>query len=557
MAFRCIREKITPNGSTERLVTEFAQAEVVFGRGGESHVLLASSRVGTAHAKFVWESGALFVRDLGSATGTRVNGKRVSRCQLNDGDVLELGDTEVKVRIESGVAELTYLERDSQEAHNGERTARQVAALMVESHLPRMSILSLVAVVLVFAAYFAYPMGSENKHSWSPGVISHSHQLIEGDCRKCHAVPFQQVQDKECGSCHMMSEHAEGMASFLKSNPHKDMRCAQCHMEHNGPHGTIISDERQCVSCHAGMSQLEKSPTIENVSSFDTHPQFKVPVWDEGGAVTRVSLDDTKRAVDSSQIKLNHKVHLEEGLRGKDGPVTLGCNDCHKLSSDSRTIEPIKFEKHCQDCHSLGFDERLPNAQVPHGDSEAVYPALFAAYTKVILLKDNEAWPNPARDMERLMPGQDVPAPMELAGDSVDDVVKSARDAERELFTKTACFLCHSYQEKPAIQQTTVNTHYEVINPHIPSVWFSKARFSHGSHEEFTCESCHPKTRESSKTADLLLPGTKLCQECHSSVRKEGFVSSPCLECHSYHDALGFPAEKKQDIAAYLKELTR
>lgn len=557
MAFRCIREKITPNGSTERMVAEFAQAEVVFGRGGESHVLLASARAATAHAKFFWESGALFIKDLGSATGTRVNGKRVSRCQLNDGDVVELADTGIKVALSSGIAELTYVERDSQGPDDAERAAKKIEALKVESHLPRMAILSAVFSALVFLAYFAYPMGTTSKHTWSAGVISHSHQLIEGDCLKCHAVPFKQVQDKECGSCHIMSEHAEGMASFLKGNPHMDMRCAECHMEHNGPHGIIISDERQCVSCHAGMSGLEKSPTIENVASFDTHPQFKIPVRDEEGIVARVSLDDTKRAIDSSQIKLNHKLHLQKDLRGKDGPVTLGCNDCHKLAADSRTIEPIKFEKHCQDCHSLGFDERLPNAEVPHGDSEAVYPSLFAAYTKVILLKDNEAWPNPAKDMERLMPGEDMPEPMSVEGDSVDDVVKSARNAERELFTKTGCFLCHSYREKPAAQQTTINTHYEVLNPHIPSLWFSKARFSHGSHEEFSCESCHAKTRDSSKTTDLLLPGKKLCQECHSSAKKEGFVSSPCLECHSYHDALGFPAEKKQDIAAYLKELTR
>ena len=136
-------------------------------------------------------------------------------------------------------------------------------------------------------------------------------------------------------------------------------------------------------------------------------------------------------------------------------------------------------------------------------------------------------------------------------------VASSARDAEHELFTRTGCFLCHSYAEKPEQDRTDTNSHFTVSKPNIPDIWLPAARFSHGAHEEFSCESCHEKTRQSTKTTDVLLPHKKLCQECHSQEKREGYVTSGCAECHSYHDALGIPREKKQSIDDYLRFLTR
>jgi hypothetical protein len=294
-----------------------------------------------------------------------------------------------------------------------------------------------------------------------------------------------------------------------------------------------------------------------DIPSFSEHPQFRVSVAEESGALMRVALDDPK-AVDRSGIKLNHALHLKKGLRGKDGPVNLTCNSCHELASDFKTIKPIKFETHCRDCHSLGFDSRMPTVQVPHGDDEAVYPALFTEYTKLLLLKSVEpVEQEPQPGFERTLPGgTGVPKPK---AETVNATLVSteARNAERQLFTKTACFLCHDFSEKPANEQTDTNSHFHVKKPNIPSTWFPGARFSHGSHEEVSCESCHTATRKSTKTSDVLIPGVKLCRDCHAQEDKQGFVKSDCVLCHSYHDSLGFPDEKKKSIAEYLSSVQR
>ena len=557
MAFRIIHERHGSNGSVERSETRVEQQEIVLGRGGESDVILVGQRIGIEHARFAWEGGALAVLDLGSLAGIRVNGRRVARAALADGDVVSLGDIEARVRLQGQEAELTLVEGLAQPVQDQDLAAKGLAALGIESHVPPMRMLSLAAAVLVSLVFLALPIGSGEKDAWSTGPVSRAHQLIEEDCGQCHAKPFQPVQDAQCLTCHHMTEHAKGIGDFNARHPALQARCAQCHMEHNGDSGVITHDSRQCSSCHARMASLQPGATAENVPSFDLHPQFKISVPGPQGTVSRVSLDDQERAVDSSRIKLNHKLHLKRGLRGKEGPVTLECGACHRLGPDFRQLEPIRFDKHCRDCHSLGFDERLPYEEVPHGDAESVFESLFAAYSKVVLLKEDESVPNPAHDSTRDMPGsvpgaEEAPVPQSIAA-----VLGSARDAEKQLFTKTACFLCHSIAEKPSSEQTVSNAHYSVVEPNIPSVWFPQAHFSHGAHEKFTCESCHEKARGSSETKDLLLPRKQLCQECHRSEDTEGFVRSDCTECHSYHDSLGFPGERKEDIASYLKSLTR
>ncbi len=74
-------------------------AGVRFGREqGSCDVLLASGKVSRSHA-LVWvdEHGRPWVKDLGSANGTAVDGERVAERQLRDGSVVQLGDVQLRV----------------------------------------------------------------------------------------------------------------------------------------------------------------------------------------------------------------------------------------------------------------------------------------------------------------------------------------------------------------------------------------------------------------------------------------------------------------------------
>jgi predicted CXXCH cytochrome family protein len=557
MIVRHIQQRIGTNGARERLVTEFTIPEILIGRGGDAQIVFSSQRISLIHAKLSFVDGSLVIEDKGSLAGVRVNGRRVARANLSPGDVIELGDVDIRVDYQGEQVELTSTIAPIPDESASETLTKRVDQFRIDRHLPTMSRICFAVIILGVATFLAYPFSSRDFRSWNSGPISNAHKLIEADCQKCHAEPFARVQDRECLSCHQLTKHAERFDQFSAQHPGLEMRCAACHAEHSGDGGLINKASDFCVSCHSSIKERDPKTTVLDVASLAAHPQFRVSVRDPDGKQTRVPVDDTAKATDQSQIKLNHKVHLQPGLRGKDGPVTLECSSCHQLKKDFKTLKPISFDAHCRDCHSLGFDERLPFAEVPHGDSEAVYPALFTEYTKMLLLGDDESLPNSSKDLPRMMPsGSALPNPTPKTGD-VSGVVSSAREAEKQLFTRTGCFLCHSVAEKSDQERTHTNSHYIVQKPAIPSVWFSRARFSHGAHEEFSCESCHSKTRESTKTADLLLPGKELCLQCHAQGNTQGYVRSGCAECHSYHDALGIPAEKKQSIDDYLRGLTR
>lgn len=78
------------------------------GRVAENAIRLAVPEASRRHCKFIEEKGVWFVEDLGSSNGTLVNGRRVSRFELADGDVIQIGLAEMRfldVQEEAGPAD--------------------------------------------------------------------------------------------------------------------------------------------------------------------------------------------------------------------------------------------------------------------------------------------------------------------------------------------------------------------------------------------------------------------------------------------------------------------
>jgi hypothetical protein len=63
----------------------------VIGRGTDADIRLPDTGVSRKHVDVVLENGVATVEDLGSTNGTLVNGRRISRQPLADGDVIRIG----------------------------------------------------------------------------------------------------------------------------------------------------------------------------------------------------------------------------------------------------------------------------------------------------------------------------------------------------------------------------------------------------------------------------------------------------------------------------------
>jgi hypothetical protein len=91
-----------PEPPRERVVLSLEGREVpitvdraVIGRSRECDVRVADSNVSRRHAELRREDSAYWIVDLGSTNGTELNGKRVERAKLSDGDRITLGSTDV------------------------------------------------------------------------------------------------------------------------------------------------------------------------------------------------------------------------------------------------------------------------------------------------------------------------------------------------------------------------------------------------------------------------------------------------------------------------------
>ena len=82
---------LTMNGRTHAL----EGAKVVLGRSKDSDIQVEDANVSRRHAELRREGGSWWLVDLGSTNGTELNGKRVQRSKLDDGDTITLGATKL------------------------------------------------------------------------------------------------------------------------------------------------------------------------------------------------------------------------------------------------------------------------------------------------------------------------------------------------------------------------------------------------------------------------------------------------------------------------------
>jgi pSer/pThr/pTyr-binding forkhead associated (FHA) protein len=71
----------------------------LIGRAPECTLLLRASDVSKLHCQILIDTDTVAVEDLGSANGTFVNGKRIKKSRLHDGDELRIADHTLVVRV--------------------------------------------------------------------------------------------------------------------------------------------------------------------------------------------------------------------------------------------------------------------------------------------------------------------------------------------------------------------------------------------------------------------------------------------------------------------------
>lgn len=86
---------ILPKGQSIRQINVKGSLTTIGRKDGNS-VVLDSDRVSRTHAVIDWDGDNYTVIDTGSRNGTLVNGKPVRRQMLRNGDMISIGDCEIR-----------------------------------------------------------------------------------------------------------------------------------------------------------------------------------------------------------------------------------------------------------------------------------------------------------------------------------------------------------------------------------------------------------------------------------------------------------------------------
>jgi len=88
--------------------------EIIIGRSSDLDMVLVEDMVSRKHARISTQAGEVYIEDLGSTNGTFVNGEKVTRSRLTQGDRILVGTSIIKM-----------ISVDPRDAHQSEAEARR------------------------------------------------------------------------------------------------------------------------------------------------------------------------------------------------------------------------------------------------------------------------------------------------------------------------------------------------------------------------------------------------------------------------------------------------
>ena len=398
---------------------------------------------------------------------------------------------------------------------------------------------------------------------WNPGPLAQAHQPWANDCKVCHSVPFKQVMDKDCRTCHAtIGDHVDAKAGEVHGL--SDRSCTSCHQDHQGEFGLATQNlhfvGRDCAECHRDIKRAMPATHTENVADFATqHPQFRVQLAGPppASALTRVRLAPGKTLEEPTGLKFPHDVHLSaKGIDSPKGTVRMECANCHVLQPDGLRFVPTNMKDHCQSCHALKLEPQMSNREVPHGSVPEVLTALREFYAYVAQQGGLPASAEPlTRTIQITRPGEPQALPRSFI-DLPGGVRERAASAATELFEKTSCVVCHEVsREAGAGLAGTPGSdlpQWKIAPVQSIHEWMPKSVFNHTAHANEACTDCH-QAEHSKKAAEVLMPRIEVCRDCHAGTAPAANkITSDCGLCHGFHQPARLPVTAKLTRPALL-----
>jgi hypothetical protein len=490
--------------------------------------------------------GQLQVRGVDDNT-IELNGAKTARGALREDDEIRIGANTLKViaappgfdiaLIVTPAAD-TSVNAQSYVIAEGARAGKRAWAWTL------FLVIFAIGVVLPLAGFYSEGLrtalravpGLPSDGLWISGPLVRGHQVekIGANCNVCHRGAFEPVQNISCKDCHgTIAAHSSADNDLVRTLAGE--RCAYCHEEHNTPSTLVRLDQGFCSDCHEGLKeQLQGKGGIENVTDFeDGHPEFRLALQvletvdgKEQWRTQRIRMGGEPIA-EKSNLKFSHKKHLaKKGVRSPKGRRVMKCADCHVPDELGLRIQPIDMKAHCEECHVLNFEPCDAQARVPHASPDVVMYTIEGYYRRSGPKTCAAPASNPLIDDLSLLPNAEIESPLPEARDAAGAV----RNAERLLFERSTCVICHEVKRV----QRSGPTDWTVRPTRVTEVWMPESVFPHSAHTSAKCTDCH-NIELSDKSSEVAMPDLKSCRKCHGGEDTRKKLASPCVKCHVFH----------------------
>ena len=555
--------KKTRSGGYAQRDEDIESPAIRFGRGSECEVHLTDPRILLIQLEITERSGELYLEGQGDSD-FQVNDQILTKSTVKTGDKIHLGPYDIEVLDnEDGYDAVLTIEYsrplgDELEAFK-KRSNTQFDSLGLSTRGWAWVLFIGIITLGILGPLTAYTIKhkknetvSETKKNgilatadkiWLSGPHSSVHAHFGDRCETCHTDAFQQVGNKVCFDCHDDAGH-HADPSIFPSASLDGQQCQDCHKEHNGDQGLLITTERFCSNCHSEILDVAENSKLKNVSNFNEHPQFRPTLIKTHQPLTfeRVTIDQKKpKPIDRSNLKFPHNKHLKEnGVRHPNGTRTvLQCGFCHEPETGGVALLPVSFEKHCASCHDLKFEPQAPNREMPHGNISLAKEYIIGTYAE-FALRGNFIESNTLNDetstFRKLIGNK--PDTKEKEKAALEWAEAKAEEIVQGRYGRGLCGECHQIVENKKTGR------WDIATVHVPTKWLPKSFFNHKPHKDRECTTCHDATK-SEKATDILLPSITTCQECHGGETTTTKVKSTCTECHGFHrEDLMMPKEK-------------
>lgn len=560
MRVRLVQITTRRSGATARKEQTREVSTLRVGRGTDNELVLNELTIGLHHASFEKRGDGIHVRRE-EAPDLLVNGQRTDTERLEPGDVVKMGHYELRV-VPSEQDEDLALEVEQVVRPGDERDElRKRTRMGVERGFFSRRRMAWIFVLLVLGAFLVAPLlSSRVDTAWNSGTISRKHAFIADDCESCHSS-FDRVRNDGCLVCH--ADAANHTSAEASPPALEGVRCASCHIEHDGLSGLAQIDNEKCASCHHDLHAVYGGTRFGDAADFRTaHPEFRFSLVETPGSHEPELTVWSPTVQENPGLQFNHFLHVGQLESVSEGDhENLRCDNCHVLEEGGRSMMQIDFETHCQDCHSLDFDPSLGGTEAYHGDPVEMREKLRSLYTDRALL-GQVTDPDAPAAIRGLRPGQLSDADTRLVLQWVNGKVEAANE-----HLMATCGECHGLLPGEAADGSTGIVPVELLRVRMP-----RSDFHHYTHRPFPCASCHAAAAvyepeeglerpdwsqpgagsyalltpdelrarwgiEPSESAeDVLLPGIASCRSCHGGAHsRPPLVASACVLCHPFH----------------------